>query len=530
MNWSRRVYILIMTATTAPIPLLLLMGGAGPRALWFVLPAAALGWLAARAVTAPMAEAQSIARRLHRGEWQARPAGRLPEPWGEVVGKMAALADALSRVTRDMERQVGERTAQLERKAGQLRALGQVGHQVAAVREPGALLHYVVRLMRGTFGYDFVAIVQNYGDHFIAAACAMRGEAEPPTGRVFAADDAAVAPILEALQRDRPLVKSVGGAESDPRRAPIPIVDGWRPEAELIVPIRHGRRTLGAMVVQSASPRAFDDDDVFTVDTIAGQVAVALENARLFESERQLRRLAITEERNRIAREIHDTLAQGFMGILIHLRAMRGADDADTAARHRSAAESLAQESLQEARRSVWNLRPARLHDRGLLGALEDELERLRSQSELRTEFAVSGDGDVVESLSSDGAAALLRIGQEALHNVIKHARARSVRVLLHADGAGVQLIVSDDGVGFVPGRPARFASTRVGDGNRSAFEDGGNRSAFDDGVNQTAFGLIGMRERIEAVGGTFAVETEPGAGTTVRARVPVAAKQEVDP
>ncbi|HYF91676.1 MAG TPA: GAF domain-containing protein [Symbiobacteriaceae bacterium] len=174
---------------------------------------------------------------------------------------------------------------------------GNLGQQIAAVLEPEPLLHFVVRVMRGTFGYDVVAVLRRQGDHLIMAACAARNQEEVPLGRVF------------------PL-SGPGGA---------PLAPGLSVEAELAVPMRLGDRAVGALVVQSLRPGAFDADDLFTVRTIAGQVAAALENARLLEAERHLRDLSIAEERNRMAREIHDTLAQGFLGIIMHLRAMQGA-------------------------------------------------------------------------------------------------------------------------------------------------------------------------------------------------------------
>jgi signal transduction histidine kinase len=258
-------------------------------------------------------------------------------------------------------------------------------------------------------------------------------------------------------------------------------VGNLQPRAELAVPVRLGDRLLGMLVVQSIREGSFDAEDLFTVRTIAGQVAVALENARLFAAERQLRDLAVTEERNRMAREIHDTLAQGFMGIIMQLRAMHGAGDADTARFHHEQAEALAQESLQEARRSVWNLRPLRLEGKGLAGALAAEVEGVERRSGLRATLSTEGDTD---RLPPPVEAALLRIAQEALHNTVKHADA--------------ELSVTDDGVGFaVPG------------GSGATTSGGG-------------FGLGGMAERAGLLGGHLRAESVPGAGCRIIAQMPL--------
>lgn len=506
-----RIPVLLAVAAAAPVPLLVVLDLADARALWFVPPVAFLGWLIGTRLEMPLDELANTAHRLREGELRARPSMPLRGPWRGVADTMVHLAHQLDVVSRDMEEQVRQRTEELDRKAGQLRALGQIGRQVASVLEPGPLLHYVVRLVRGTFGYDLVAVVQDHGTHLIVSACAMRGVADAPVGRVFAVDDPEVAALARAIRgSDAP----DPGDAHDPRVPPTDASDRasdqvsdrrltsltkrLEPQSELLVPLRLGDRVLGAMLVQSVRPEAFDDDDVFTVDTIAGQVAVALENARLFETERRLRGMAVTEERQRISREIHDTLAQGFMGILIHLRAMRGAKDPETSEMHRREAETLAQQSLDEARRSVWNLRPARLHERGLADALRDELHRVHRQSDMETNLQVLGDKRAADRLPMEHAAALLRIGQEALHNVVKHAGAQSVAVTLAFHPDETVLEVADDGIGF-------------------------SLSAVDEAAVDTGgMGLISMRERARHVGGSLSVETAPGRGTRVRVTVPL--------
>lgn len=477
-----RVSAALVTIGLAPLVGLWLWDRTNAAALWI-----ALAWLPAVLFTAelfvrPVQELAAVAERLRRGELEARPAGRLPDPLAAVAASLADLAERLDRTNRHFEQEVRARTEELQRKANQLRALGQVGQQVAAVLEPSELLHFVVRVVRGTFAYDVVAVVQDEGAHLVLSACAVRGRSEVPLGRVFAASDADVASIVEGMLGD--------GAVSD---RPCRLIEGIEARSQLTAPIRLGERTIGAIVVQSLAPAAFDDDDLFTVRTIAGQVAVALENARLLAAERELRGLAITEERNRIAREIHDTLAQGFMGILMHLRAMRGASGPEAAELHRAQAELLAQEGLEEARRSVWNLRPERLVRRGLAGALQDEVERLQKRAGLHVALRVSGD---TEGLPAPVAAGLLRIAQESLHNTLRHARASRAEVELTVGPDGVTLTVSDDGVGFDPAAPPR--SSELG-----------------------GFGLRGMYERARLLGGELTVDTAPNQGTRITVRIP---------
>ncbi len=481
----RRLFILLCAAAGAPFLLLPLLELAPWTAALGLLLVPLVAFPVAATAVQPLKELFALVERLEAGELKARAVLEPGSDWARVADLMTGLADRLDSVTRTLEEQVAARTAALARKADQLRAVGQVSQQVASVLEPEALLHFVVRVMRGTFGYDLAAVLQRHDEHLVLTACAARGVAEPPLGRAFAAAGPAAPPMAAAGQGT--------GAIST---ATSPLLHDLAARVEMAVPIRLGERVLGVLVVQSLRPDSFDSEDLFTVQTIAGQVAIALENARLFEAERQLRDLAITEERNRMAREIHDTLAQGFMGIIMQLRAMQTAASEETARFHRETAEALAKESLQEARRSVWNLRPRPLEGKGLAGALADEVASLDRRAALHGMFTATGDTD---SLTPAVEAALLRVAQEAIHNAVKYARASRVEVTLAVLPDRVELTVSDDGVGFDPqAQPVR------------ARAPGGG-----------GFGLRAMADRARLLGGELVLDTAPGAGCSVIARIP---------
>lgn len=477
---------MIFLAAATPLLIAVFTGTAAPHALSLLPIGAALAYVAARGIASPLGELAAVSRRLVGGDLKARPAAPLTGAWIDVSHGLSTLAERLDTLTRHFDEQVGARTAALNRKADQLRALGQVGQQVAAVLAPEELLPYVVKLMRGTFGYDLVAVVQDNGSELVLTACAARGSGDPIPRRALSPGDPGVASIVAGM-------KGEGSLSAQPSR----LIDAIDAKEELVAPIRLGQRALGALVVQSLEAGAFDDDDLFTVRTIAGQVAVALENARLLQAERSLREFAVAEERNRLAREIHDTLAQAFLGILMHLRAIPGAPDAAAAEVHREQAALLAQEGLQEARRSVWNLRPRSLEEKSLATALADELKRFQLRHGIATQLDVYGDTGLAQGLPPRLEAGLLRIAQEALHNVAKHAHATSVTVELRLAPSWVELTVHDDGVGFE--MPA---------GGFPAAPAGG-------------FGLGGMRERAHLLGGELSVVSSPGAGTRVTARVP---------
>ncbi|MFF1648197.1 sensor histidine kinase [Streptomyces sp. NPDC058240] len=210
----------------------------------------------------------------------------------------------------------------------------------------------------------------------------------------------------------------------------------------------------------------------------------------------QAREAGVADERRRLAAEIHDTLAQGLTGIIAQLQVVTSIGDTDPAlARvHLDRAAALARHSLGEARRSVHDLVPAALEHDDLPGALKRTVTDWGERHGVRAEFTVTG---TVEPLHDEIAATLLRIAEEALANVGRHAGASRAGVTLSFMGDELTLDVRDDGCGFDPVALPPYSGA------------GG-------------FGLGGMRARAERIAGAVEVETEPGRGTAVSARVPL--------
>ena len=203
----------------------------------------------------------------------------------------------------------------------------------------------------------------------------------------------------------------------------------------------------------------------------------------------QVREAGVNDERQRMAREIHDTLAQGLTGIVTQLHAVqRSWRDPETAHTHVDRALSLARESLTEARRSVQALRPQQLEQSQLPEALAELTLSRGQETGIRPDLEVTGDP---VSLSPAIEVALFRVAQEALTNVAKHANASRVGVTLSYLDDVVLLDVRDDGRGMPEEPPA-------------------------------GFGLTSMRQRVRGIGGSMAIESEPGAGTAVSLTVPL--------
>lgn len=230
------------------------------------------------------------------------------------------------------------------------------------------------------------------------------------------------------------------------------------------------------------------------------EASVAANEALQAQLLQRARDAGVSEERQRLAREIHDTIAQGLTGVITQLEAARQReDDVELRRRHLDDAATLARESLAEARRSVHALTPVALEAGALPSALHHEVRRWSDLHQLAAETLVSGAD---APLPSDVEVTLLRAAQEALSNVARHARASRVVVTLSSLDDRVLLDVRDDGCGFDVRRD-------VGNGG---------------------FGLTSMQQRLDGVGGTLTIESRPGGGTAICATVPLAASAKAEP
>jgi signal transduction histidine kinase len=203
---------------------------------------------------------------------------------------------------------------------------------------------------------------------------------------------------------------------------------------------------------------------------------------------------AILAERNRLAREIHDTLAQGLVATSVQLRLARKEINGDVSPlqQHLDSAQQLVRQSLQEARNTIWNMRSQVLENGDLVGALKGILQQMTDGTEVQTQFEVAGNMRRLAPVIENN---LLRVGQEAITNATKHARARNIKVKVEFSDTQFQLNVSDDGHGF---DPAKRRSSAGG------------------------FGLVGMRERVAELQGELTIRSGPGQGSEINLTIPL--------
>ncbi|MFO7255591.1 histidine kinase [Limnochorda sp.] len=255
------------------------------------------------------------------------------------------------------------------------------------------------------------------------------------------------------------------------------------------VPLASGSVRFGLLNVAHPEKRHFSPQELALLESVALQIGTAIARVRLLQAQRDQARL---EERNRLARDLHDSISQSLFSLNLLAQGARKLihRDPEEAARALEEIQALAQESLQAMRSLIWQLRPEGL-EQGLITALTQYGARLG----LTVEVAVTGGGAVPQAVEE----ALWRIGQEALNNVRRHAGVDQVQVEYGLDREMVTLTVRDRGVGFQA---------------RAAGASGG-------------FGLIGMRERAQSLGGDVTVRSRRGGGTEVRAIIPLPAASE---
>ena len=251
----------------------------------------------------------------------------------------------------------------------------------------------------------------------------------------------------------------------------------------LVSPMMLAGQLAGIVGIRFTGTRAFGLDEIELTKALAHQATLALELTRLSQQRRQS---AVMEERNRMARDIHDTLAQGFTGVIVQLEAAADATSkkmSKEAREHLERAGDLARESLKEARRSVRALRPQALEELDLCEALDRLIRKLTAGTALGTEFNVRGQP---APLPPDWEDNLLRIGQEVLTNALRHSHATEFKAQLVFGPNEIRLELRDNGRGFDP----------------AGRHDG--------------FGLLGMKERVEAMGGQITIQSKIGEGTAI--------------
>jgi signal transduction histidine kinase len=369
----------------------------------------------------------------------------------------------------------------------QLESIMEVGAALARETELPKLLELVTQRLRQLIGARLVLIALPSADGSLRIDAADGEESEEFLGMSLERSSSKSGRVLDRRRSER-LDSLIDDPEVDREFARRM---GMR--AALFVPLLVGERAIGVIEAfdKLAADRRFSNDDLRVMEMFAAQAAMAVDTATRVARDALQRAVEGQElERKRLARELHDETGQALTSILLGLRSLEETgDDAITEAV--GSLRELVVQTLQDVRRLAVELRPTALDDFGLAAALERLANTFAEQTGTAVEFE-SRLAD--ERLPSDVETVLYRIVQEALTNIVKHAHADHVSIVLQSKDRGVSAVIEDDGRGFAPG----------------AQQDGG-------------LGLMGMKERVDLVNGRFEVESSEGAGTTLVVEVPVA-------
>jgi len=380
-----------------------------------------------------------------------------------------------------LEQRVGERTAELA-------ALLDISHTVASTLELGPLLALILEQLKTLIDYRGAAIVMRENDALrmldyrgpmtraqAAAAYADLGSATLHQ-RVVAARQTVIVNDIYADTPEAAALRAWGGARLDTELAYL--------RAWMGVPLVLQERAVGMLAISHDQPHYFTLHHAQLAQIIANQAAIAMENARLYD---QARRLAAVEERQRLARDLHDSVSQALYGIELGAQTARELlGDAESPLQEPiEYIQALAQAGLAEMRALIFDLRPEALANEGLVGGLKKQAAFLRARHRLDVRAQFCDEPDAPLPVKE----ALYRVAQEALHNIVKHARARTVDIALAQVDGTVTLEIRDDGIGFDVNRPY-----------------------------PGHLGLASMCERIAEQRGELAVTSAPGSGTHIRA------------
>jgi signal transduction histidine kinase len=373
--------------------------------------------------------------------------------------------------------------ADRENLALEVELLGRLAELVSQDQNLDHLLHEVLHILGDRLGYLYAAVLLLEGEELEIRAAV--GYPADVLQRRYRIDEGGIT-SLAAKRRELIYVPDVS---AEPRY--IRITRGTR--SEVAVPLTVHEGVLGVLDVESAELESFSASDLRLLRLFAHHAALAIANARLRE---RVQALAVLEDRQRIARELHDSVSQVLFSLTLNLEwARRQVPQPGALADRLAAMRDLAQEGLNDIRNSIYGLSARAVPEGGLVSALQELRCEIEQLSGVAVGFQVRGTARRLPALTE---LHIYRVAREALFNAYRHAGARTLSLQLRFSARAVTLLVGDDGVGMSPGE----------------VQAAGERATY---------GIKSMRRRVEELGGSFDLRSRPGRGTVVRVTVPLA-------
>ncbi len=441
-----------------------------------------------RTIAVPLANLAETVTDIADGNLDRRAHDARHDEIGVLAQAFNSMTAQLQDLINNLEERVAERTRALrkanetlERRAIQLETSARVSREVTSILNIDDLLTQVVELIRDAFHYYHVHIflLAQDGDHLT-----LRASTSPTTLEHHCIDVSGYSINSKAIQDGGAIL--VNNVKNDV----CYLADQYLPdiESELVAPLRLGNQVIGTLDVQSVEINAFTEPDLLVIQSLGDQIAVAIENAQLYDRSQEL---AVLEERTRLARELHDSVTQSMYSVVLLTegwrRSIRNGGEAHVD-EYLARIGEINQQGLKEMRLLIHELRPPVLEEEGLLGALHQRLDAVEKRAGINTRLLT----DEIVELPHAIEEGLYRIAQEALNNALRHACAKNVVVRISTKKGNIMLEVEDDGQGFDV-----------------------------DSVDCTGgMGLINMRHRADELGGSVEIHSEPDRGTVVKVEV----------
>lgn len=446
----------------------------------FLFALGMLNLLLGRFVLDPLSTLAGTVRQIAGGQYHARTEVRRDDELGTLARSVNEMAERIEHSTAALNTQIGDLTQRLT-------SLGIFGRALTEAADLSVAMQEMAQGLAGVLRADLAAIYLHEEGRLRLVH--RWGEASLPEWIEVSDTTVGAALVRRRVVQSSSLDRAVA--------APPGV------EVALAAPLLSKDRRLGVLLVGRDAAWPFSDADASLLATLSDQLAIAMENVRLFQEVRakeaargELLSKIITaheDERRRIARELHDEVSQSLTGVMISITAAEGMRDPDALRKKLDDLYASAEATLAEVGKIVHDLRPTALDDLGLVSAVRLQARNLLEASGVRLTFEAAGFGH--RRLPQAVEATAFRVAQEALTNIARHARASAATVSLRLREGILTVLVEDNGVGFDPAQTSRMGR-RVG--------------------------ILGMEERASLIGGRLRIHSQPGQGTRVELTVPV--------
>ncbi len=410
----------------------------------------------------------------------------------DELARQAGLAAHAVQLTADLQRSYEQLEQRVAERTRELSSLLDISHTVASTLQLKPLLGLILEQLKLVIDYTGSSILTVEGEDLVFLD--NRNPVAPEhllplrfpvknLGLIWETLRSRESIIVPDIREETPLAQAVRVAMGELQETALQEVHAW-----MAVPLMLRDQVIGMLVLTSSQALAFTERHATLALAIANQAAIAIDNARLYE---QAQELAAVEERQKLARDLHDSVSQALYGIALGLHTARIQLDRDPQKLPESIDDllSLAEAALAEMRALIFELRPESLEREGLVAALAKQGAALQARHDMTVQTDLCEELALPLTVKQE----LYRIAQEALHNTVKHAHASKVALVLRRTANAVILEVGDDGVGFDP---------------LGSFPG--------------HLGLRSMQERVSRLDGRLQIESAPGQGTHMLAQVPL--------